>query len=190
MSSVSNLGRLIGDVKVVWERDTNDMILLEDFSYLSPEDLEGNAREYLWTAPKGAKTDGASIPQIFWTFGHPFEAPYRAAAVLHDHECRVRQRPWPAVHKMFYLACLCGGVNPSKAKLMYWAVSNYGPEGGSYQDRDVPLARIDYLVPAGEGAEQIDGSSLRMPTLSEIHSIQQQLEASDIPVEVVPGLKP
>ena len=41
-----------------------------------------------WTAPKGAKVDGASIPQLFWTpIGGPFEGKYRYASVIHDTEC-------------------------------------------------------------------------------------------------------
>ncbi len=29
---------------------------------------------------------------------------------------------------MFYEACLAGGVSRSKAKMLYWAVANHGPQ--------------------------------------------------------------
>lgn len=34
---------------------------------------------------------------------------------------------WEDVHLMFYQACRCGGVGETKAKVMYYAVYNFGP---------------------------------------------------------------
>ena len=40
------------------------------------------------TAPRGTRTDGASIPRVFWRLaGHPFRGVVLPAAVLHDHYC-------------------------------------------------------------------------------------------------------
>jgi hypothetical protein len=39
----------------------------------------------IWFAPKGYKTDGASIPPIFWPIiGFPFTGYYVSAAIIHD----------------------------------------------------------------------------------------------------------
>ncbi|EAH5044254.1 DUF1353 domain-containing protein [Campylobacter coli] len=37
--------------------------------------------------PKGFKTDGASIPRIFWSFYPPFKSEYFSACVIHDFLC-------------------------------------------------------------------------------------------------------
>ncbi|MBK1999948.1 DUF1353 domain-containing protein [Campylobacter sp. 2018MI35] len=37
--------------------------------------------------PKGFKTDGASIPRIFWSFYPPFKSEYFSACVIHDYLC-------------------------------------------------------------------------------------------------------
>ena len=40
---------------------------------------------YQLVCPEGMPTDGASIPRFFWRLlGHPMEAPYVKAAVIHD----------------------------------------------------------------------------------------------------------
>ena len=97
------------------------MTLLEDFSYLDP----GQKR---WDAPKQSVVNGASIPQAFWSvIGGPFEGKYRNASVVHDVACEKMSENWQDVHRMFYEACRCGGVDESKAKLMYWAVYHFGP---------------------------------------------------------------
>jgi hypothetical protein len=101
------------------------MTLLDSFEYVDPARLA-------WEAPKGHKIDGASIPQVFWTFvGGPFEGKYRNASVVHDYECDVKRRPWRAVHRMFYNASRCGGTEETKAKVMYAAVYHFGPRWGT-----------------------------------------------------------
>jgi hypothetical protein len=101
------------------------MTLLDDFGYV-------DAGNFAWKAPKEHSIDGASIPRVFWTFiGGPFEGKYRNASVVHDYECDVKQRPWRTVHRMFYNASRCGGVEETKAKVMYAAVYHYGPRWGT-----------------------------------------------------------
>jgi hypothetical protein len=117
-------GRFVGTVKTEWHDDGRTMQLLDDFGYV---DREGD----VWKAPKGHKIDGASIPQVFWTFiGGPFEGKYRNASVVHDFECDVRRRQWRAVHRMFYAACRSGGTEARKAKVMFAAVYHFGPRWG------------------------------------------------------------
>jgi hypothetical protein len=101
-----------------------DMVLLVNFVYIDP-------KGQLWGAPAGSKTDGASIPQAFWSIiGGPFEGKYREAAVIHDVACDQRSRSWKDVHYAFYTAMRCSGVDEMKAKIMYYAVYNFGPRWG------------------------------------------------------------
>ena len=101
----------------VWDADGRNMTLREDFFYI---DSQGRR----WRAPTGAIVNGASIPSVFWTaIGGPFEGKYRNASVVHDVGCAEMRQPWEDVHRMFYEACRCGGVDETQAKLMYYAVS-------------------------------------------------------------------
>jgi hypothetical protein len=97
------------------------MKLLDDFTYKDPSGK-------LWTALKGTKIDGASIPRILWSvIGSPFTGGYRDASVIHDYYCQSKIEPWEATHDMFYYACLAGGVSETKAKTMWSAVYAAGP---------------------------------------------------------------
>jgi hypothetical protein len=114
-------GRFEGQVVARWEDDGRTMTLVEPFAYVDP-------RESWWPAPAGSVVNGASIPRAFWSlFGGPFAGEFRDASVVHDVACETRDRPWRAVHRMFYEACRCGGVGGVKAKTMYYAVFHYGP---------------------------------------------------------------
>jgi hypothetical protein len=109
--------------------DTNFMTLQEDFVFY-------DGQQTRWFAPKGTKSDGASIPQLFLSFtGDRFDPELRAAAVVHDAYCQdinkdgpsYHSRPWRDVHRMFYDACICRGASKTKAQLMYAAVWLGGP---------------------------------------------------------------
>lgn len=116
-------GRYKGNIRVEMLDDGRGMRLLEDFAY---HDAHGNK----WRAPKGAVIDGASIPKAFWSvIGGPFEGRYRAASIIHDVYCaeETHTAEWEDVHRMFYRAMRCSGVEDSRAKLMYWAVYRFGP---------------------------------------------------------------
>lgn len=92
------------------------MTLREQFGYI-------DANNKNWLAPAGAKINGASIPQAFWTIiGGPFEGQYRNASVVTDVYCESKTEPWEDVHEVIDCACRCGGVEETKAKLLYWAV--------------------------------------------------------------------
>lgn len=127
-----------------WLDDGRLMQLLRDFIYIDQANTT-------WTAPKGAKTDGASIPPIFWLFvGGPFEGQYRNAAIVHDTECDSKTHEWWLVHKMFYNASRAGGVGWIKARLMYTAVYMFGPRWTVPKPRPVisvePAQAKDYLT--------------------------------------------
>lgn len=125
-------GRFEGVVKVEWLRGDESerkMKLLEDFIYIDPKGKK-------WVAPKGYATDGASIPQAFWTLvGGPFEGAYREAAVIHDWYCDTKEEPWKDVHRIFYYANRAAGVSEHKAKVLYTAVLAGGPKWGDDSSR-------------------------------------------------------
>ncbi len=91
-----------------------------------------------WTAPKGTRTDGASVPRLALavTDGR-FDRAFLKAAVIHDAYCQVdnetvspnqyRSRKWRAVHRMFYEASIAGGASETVALSMYAGVWLGGP---------------------------------------------------------------
>lgn len=104
-----------------WLQDGRNMQLNAPFGY-----IQQNGRE--WPVPAEAIVDGASIPQVFWSLiGGPLEGKYRYASVVHDYYCDVKSRTWPDTHRVFYDGMMCSGVNPVKAKVMYYAVYRFGP---------------------------------------------------------------
>lgn len=91
-----------------------------------------------WVAPKGALTDGASVPRVALSLiGGRFEREFLRAAIVHDAysqsfnktRCpdQYRTKPWQVVHRMFHEACLASGTSPTKARIMYAAVLLGGP---------------------------------------------------------------
>ncbi len=138
-------GHFLNDVRVEWmvepEPDRN-VILLDDFYYVDPSGKQ-------WPAPRGSEINGASIPWLLWNkwIGPPFVGNYRRASVVHDVACDLREkicRSSLTAHRMFYDACLCGGVNKIKAKVMYWAVKTFGPKWGDQDPKDV-LSKRQFL---------------------------------------------
>ncbi|UYZ60194.1 DUF1353 domain-containing protein [Hymenobacter latericus] len=90
----------------------------------------------VWTAPVQTITDGASIPKpALAIIGDRYDDPYVGAALVHDAYCSsennkgasFHKASWRQVHRMFYDACVAGGTNPVKAKIMYAAVWLFGP---------------------------------------------------------------
>jgi hypothetical protein len=93
-------------------------------------------------AEEGRKVDGASIPWLLWNkwVGPPFVGDYRRASVVHDTACEDGPKAADSsqtVHRMFYDACLAGGVGRAKAKVMYWAVRTFGPKWGDQDTKNV-----------------------------------------------------
>lgn len=120
-ADLAGWGRFEGEVVARWEDDGRSMTLVAPFAYVDP-------RAVRWPAAAGSVIDGASIPRAFWTLiGGPFNGRFRDASVVHDAACEARDRPWRAVHRMFYEACRCGGVGAVQAKTMYYAVFHFGP---------------------------------------------------------------
>jgi hypothetical protein len=115
-------GRFIGPVKPSWLDDGRKVQLNDDFVYIDPFNKA-------WVAPKGSVVDGASIPQGLWTIvGGPLEGKYRYASIVHDVACVEMKESSDDVHRMFYFACRCGGVDEARAKGLYFAVLKFGPQ--------------------------------------------------------------
>jgi hypothetical protein len=96
--------------------------LASEFRFADPNGL-------LWSVPPDKEVDGASIPQLFWSFiGGPFEGAYIKASVIHDHYCDVKIRTEHDTHRNFYYGMRASGVEEWKAKFMYWAVATFGPK--------------------------------------------------------------
>jgi len=159
-------GKFEGHVVAAWEDDGRTMRLVEDFAYVDA----GGKR---WLGAKGCVVNGASIPQAFWTvIGGPFEGMFRNASVVHDVGCDQQKETWEAVHLMFHDACRCGGVSPKKAKLMYWAVYNFGPRWSVPGEREFRAMRVPQEVDeelvqrAAEYFEEHDPSLAEIETLS------------------------
>lgn len=115
------IGEYVGEL--IWkpQKDGRTMKLVQPFAFVDAAKLK-------WNVPKDATVDGASIPRLLWTIiGGPFEGKYREASVIHDWFCDKRNRPWKAVHRMFYEAMLTSGVNAAQAKVMYAGVYGGGP---------------------------------------------------------------
>jgi len=163
----TSYGRFEGDVVAVWDTDGRNMTLRESFVYYDSQDRP-------WQAPAGAVVNGASIPAAFWSvIGGPFEGRYRNASVVHDVGCHQMTDSWQDVHRMFYEACRCGGVDETQAKMMYYAVYHFGPRwevvnesqvettttaDGTPMQREVSVptvVRIDPPPPTAEEVEQV-----------------------------------
>ncbi len=164
----ADFGRFEGEIVASWDDDGRNMTLRENFAYVDPQDRR-------WAASGGSVVNGASIPSAFWTFiGGPFEGKYRNASVVHDVGCEEMTATWEDVHRMFYDACRCGGVDDTKAKMLYYAVYHFGPRwepvtetqfemrenaDGQMIEEEVTvkrMARIDPPPPTLEEVEQVE----------------------------------
>lgn len=158
---MKEFGYFIGTPKTIWAKNDQYMILLEDFSYIDPD-------EKTWTAKYGTVIDGASIPRIFWTVvGSPYTGKYRTGAIVHDAYCMSRSETWRDTHRMFYNACRSSGTTESFAKLLYWTVYQFGPRwvSGKSIVRTLPEPSIDKLNETERFIEKFN------PTLKEIEEI-------------------
>ncbi|ECP8719475.1 DUF1353 domain-containing protein [Campylobacter jejuni] len=59
--------------------DKDRFEIISDYAFSLPS-LNG-------VVPKGFKTDGASIPRLFWSLFPPFKSEYFSACVIHDYLC-------------------------------------------------------------------------------------------------------
>lgn len=81
------------------------------------------------SVPAGFLSDGASIPHGLprRIAGHPLNARYLPAAILHDYEISVREASWWRVHTRFGRALIASGVSWWRARIMAAFVVAFGP---------------------------------------------------------------
>jgi len=133
----------------------------QDFGYLDPSGVG-------WQARKGLLTDGASIPPWARPFiGEPFDKPFVAAAVLHDHYCKRQVRPWRQTHKVFYEALLESNVPAVQAAIMYLGVLVGGPKWAKLvKGRPCPVG-TDCINRVDVGSS-VSGSQISLSSTSEL----------------------
>lgn len=144
---MGEFGQFEGDVITRWltdpAKDDRDMELVQSFAYV---DAQGKR----WQAPAGRTINGATIPTWLWsTIGSPYVGNYRRASVVHDVACEDRAEPAMTVHRMFYDAMRCDGVNPVEAIVMYYAVKTWGP----WWDMDAAIKPSRVIPPAPDEAD-------------------------------------
>lgn len=114
-------GKYLDDLLLKDEGDGRQFKLLAQYRY-------ADSKNTLWSVPKGTVVNGASIPPYLWSIiGGPWEGKYRNASVIHDYFFDQKQYDSDRVHWVFYDAMLTSGVNPLKAKVMYFAVLRFNP---------------------------------------------------------------
>jgi len=155
-----------GDLLLKFLSDGRNMEVAQPFGF-----VDSQARK--WEVPTGTVTDGASIPQAFWSIiGSPFVGKFRLAAVIHDHYCKTKLRSWADTHAAFYESMIASGEDKKKALLMWAAVYRFGPRWAQNQSvcwgtcAGDPAYRGAEWFPAGQWRErcndaQMDGDMLK-----------------------------
>ena len=168
-------GRFDGDLVLRPDRDGRGVTLLEPFAYTDPRSLR-------WRVEAGMRLQGASLPKGFWpVIGGPYEASFRNASVLHTAACAVRIRPWRAIHRMFYEACRCAGVDVRKAKAMYYAMFHFGPRWHVEEPSSL-------VSDARHGEVTIRDLTPAPPTEANVMAIVEYFSSHDVAAEDIPKL--
>jgi hypothetical protein len=171
----SDWGRFEGNP--VWrpDRDGRGVTLLEPFAYTDPRSLR-------WRVEAGTRLHGASLPKGFWpVIGGPYEASFRNASILHTAACAARIRPWRAIHRMFYEACRCAGVDARKAKAMYYAVFHFGPRWHVEEPSSL-------VSGSRQGEVTIRDVTPAPPTEADVMAIVEYFSSHDVAAEDIPKL--
>jgi hypothetical protein len=151
------------------------MELMEDLFFI-------DAKQKVWKAPKGHRTDGASIPRALWSVaGSPFTGRYLKAAVIHDVYCELRSREWKDVHQAFYDAMIVDGVTKEQALIMYYAVYRFGPRWIVDKELSCP-PMYDCAQGAGPPPRLIWLRFQSPPMLGEFEDAKRRIEAQSLDV--------
>lgn len=114
------IGRFAGEPEVQFLRGGELVVLLADFAFTDPSG-------HTWIAPRGLRSDGASIPRILWpVIGPPIGGPYFDAALQHDARYRLGDCSKAQADLILWDAARCGGTSPHDAFLIAQAVSQFG----------------------------------------------------------------
>jgi hypothetical protein len=75
--------------------------------------------------PAGFRTDGASVPALFWWLvGHPFSYSLLKSATLHDFELETGLAPAAVIHRRFYVSLRSRGNGRLRSSVCFlgaWA---------------------------------------------------------------------
>jgi hypothetical protein len=140
-----------------------------------------------WPVPSETISDGASIPQIFWSIiGGPFEGPYRGPSIIHDYYCEKRTRKSSEVHAMFHDAMLCARVGYRRAFIMAEAVKRFGPSWPDPRPRppqcDVATDDYDFdLCTVNAAPPPVEKPSLGRDDLAKfLADVQDKADPADV----------
>lgn len=137
-----------------------------------------------WVAPRGTRTDGASVPRLALpvTDGR-FDRAFLKAAVIHDAYCQsdnevfcpdqYRSRKWRAVHRMFYEASIAGGASEKVALVMFAAVWLGGPR---WDDPEHSLDEVPDELLEAELAACREWIGRENPTVEEVEDWMDRRE--------------
>lgn len=189
--TAASSARFLGDLKLKQiEVDGRVLFeLLDDFAYIDPTGLR-------WQAKSGLKTDGASIPRVFWPIvGQPVGDQYLKAAVIHDYYCSKHYREWQRVHRVFYDGMLTGGVSRLRACLMYFAVWRFGPR---WDVKDILSCTPSPTEFCNESKpvefkitihDVVEGSYSEDEEKRRLTEVQRRLEAGEITEQDIPDVE-
>ena len=79
------------------------------------------------TIKKGLKTDGLSIPRLFWTIiGNPYNPKYVGSGIIHDGLYQSHAVPQKEADLLFKSMLKHNGVGIIRRNLMYYALRLFG----------------------------------------------------------------
>jgi len=100
--------------------------------YILCENAVWTYRGIKYTVPKGFKSDGASIPRIFWSLSTtPYHPTVIRAAFFHDYFYQKQPISRRLADQIFYVLLLEDGTSEQVAENMYYAVRDFG--GGTWK---------------------------------------------------------
>jgi hypothetical protein len=118
------MGKFIGldDLETAWPLPLKNVVeLIHPISYIDDWDMT-------WIAPSKLLSDGKTVPPMFWWLvGSPLAPDTLPAALIHDHYCQAKSRPYQMVHRVFGDMLLDLDIPPIRRKLMSWSVRHFGP---------------------------------------------------------------
>ncbi len=84
----------------------------------------------VYVVPNDTVVNGASIPRGAWTaLGYtPWSGPLEEPSILHDYLCGMTAETSDKVHELFYETLSKAPIPRWKARAMYFAVKNFGPQ--------------------------------------------------------------
>jgi hypothetical protein len=125
------------------------MRLTQDFAFVDP-------RGQRWRAPAGSVIDGRNLPRVLSAVaGSPYTGDHRRASVLYNVACLEKSSPSKAVHRMFYEAMLCDGVDRNLALEFYVAARLFGPD---WYAKEQSSAFDDVELPAQRSIDEVEAA--------------------------------